>query len=148
MCRTPLIILILALTAWTTAGCRTSSKATKRAPAVQMPGTELVRLPGPSSIRQDGSVRNRLIDKPNGHLLLTASANAVSQEQVDEWARNQVLQAAAANGLEVNAVEGWIQISEPRVIAVDDDTTQNIYDVNLEIWKLAVTPLRRQREVD
>ncbi|MDG2423849.1 MAG: hypothetical protein P8M22_07710 [Phycisphaerales bacterium] len=113
-----------------------------------MPGTELVRLPGPSSIRQDGSVRNRLIDKPNGHLLLTASANAVSQEQVDEWARNQVLQAAAANGLEVNAVEGWIQISEPRVIAVDDDTTQNIYDVNLEIWKLAVTPLRRQREVD
>ena len=88
------------------------------------------------------------MDKPNGYLLVTTSANALSQEQVDAWARNQVLQAAAANGLEVNAVEGWIQISEPREIAVDDDITQKSYDVNLEIWKLAETPLRRQRDVD
>ena len=147
MIRSALLIIALLLTAMASGSCKASSRPAQATAIKKLPGTEQIRLPGPSSIRPDGSVRNRRINKPNGYLLLTISEEAVDQHHVDQWARNQILQAAASNQLGVDEVEGWILIDGPHLLQTDDGLTTRLYDITLEVWKCAATPRRRQRDI-
>ena len=113
-----------------------------------LPGADAVRLPGPSMLRSDGSVRNRRLDRPDGQLLMTMSAKELRFHQVDAWARNEIVMAAARQGLAPDKVEGWIRIEGPRMLAIDEQIDAEVYDVQLEIWQCAAEPRRREREVE
>ena len=113
-----------------------------------LPGADAVRLPGPSMLRSDGSVRTRRVDRPDGQLLMTTSAQELRFHQVDAWARNEIVMAAARNGLAPDKVEGWIRIQGPRMLPIDERIDAEVYDVQLEIWQCAAEPRKREREVE
>lgn len=141
-------MILLCLIVLSVTGCRSASEVAVGKSIQPRAGADSVRLPGPSSIRPDGSVRNRQIDTPNGRLLKTITATSLRHQQVDPWARNQVLVVAANHNLNSDQVEGWILITGPRELPVDDEILAQVYDVTLEVWKLAETPRKRQREVE
>ncbi|MDG2095221.1 MAG: hypothetical protein P8J89_08125 [Phycisphaerales bacterium] len=111
-------------------------------------GSDTVRLPGPSMLRSDGSVRNRRIDRPDGQLLMTVSATELRFHQVDSWARNELVVAAANAGVGPEDVEGWIRIQGPDMLAIDEEIDVEVYKVQLEIWQCAAEPRKREREVE
>ncbi|MCH2132497.1 MAG: hypothetical protein MK116_01980 [Phycisphaerales bacterium] len=142
-----LVALLLATLAVMT-GCRHSSEIARGKQITPLAGSTSVDIPGPSTIRPDGSVRNRHMDRPDGHLLRTSSTQALRAHQVDPWARNETLVVAADSGLTADDVTGWLQITGPRMLVIDDTTTAEVYDVTLEVWKIAATPPQRERQVD
>lgn len=146
--RFKVVLLLLTLLALLAPGCRSDSEVAVGKSIRLLPGADLVFLPGPSSIRPDGSVRNRRLDTPNGRLLKTTTATALRHQQVDSWGRNQVLIVAANHNLKPDQVEGWILITGPRELPVSEDISAQVYDVTLEIWKRAEVPRKRQREVE
>ncbi|MAT80154.1 MAG: hypothetical protein CMJ29_10820 [Phycisphaerae bacterium] len=139
-----MFILTTVVGAWS---CAHAPKTVKSTSAMQSPATEQVRLRGPSSIRPDGSIRTRQANRPDGHLLMSNGANSVPREQVEPWARNQVVQAAASSGLAVSEVTGWITIKGPRRLQTEDGNATLLYDVEIEVWKLSSPPRVRQRDV-
>ena len=54
---------------------------------------------------------------------------------------------ASESGLSANDVQGWIQIKGPRTITVEEVIKVAVYDVRLEVWRLADPPRKREREV-
>lgn len=138
------IVMLLGLPA----ACRSTHEVAVGDTIQPLPGSDVVRILGPSSLRSDGSVRNRRVDRPDGQLLMTATATELRFHQVDPWARNELVVAAANAGLKPQAVEGWIRIEGPRMLAISEQIDAEVYDVQLEIWKTAAEPRKRQREVD
>ena len=146
--KTMLICLLTMMMSGLPAACRSSHEVAVGDTINPLPGSDAVKIPGPSSLRSDGSVRNRRIARPDGQLLMTATATELRFHQVDPWARNEMVVAAANAGVAPEAMEGWIRIQGPRMLAVSEQIEAEVYDVQLEIWKCAAEPRKRQREVE
>jgi len=146
--KTLLICFLTVMLSGLPAACRSSHELAAGDTSQPLPGSDAVRIPGPSSLRSDGSVRNRRVHRPDGQLLMTTTATELRFHQVDPWARNELVVAAANAGVAPQLVEGWIRIEGPRMLAVSEQIDAEVYDVQLEIWKCAAEPRKRQREVE
>ncbi|MBG83370.1 MAG: hypothetical protein CMJ40_02355 [Phycisphaerae bacterium] len=142
------ICLLTMMLACLTVACKSSHEAAVGKTIEPLPGSDAVRIPGPSSLRSDGSVRNRRMNRPDGRLLKTATATDLRFHQVEPWARNELVMAASNAGLAPEGVEGWIRIEGPRMLPISKQVEAEVYDVQLEIWKCAAEPRKREREVE
>jgi hypothetical protein len=128
--------------------CRSPVQMARGKSIEPLSGAASVSLPGPSTLRPDGSVRHQPMNRPDGHLLKTLSAKSLRRHQVNVWARNQACIAARSRGLELDAVVGWIEIDDPRILIIDENTQTDVYDVSLEVWHRAIIPVPRERRVN
>ncbi|MBG79637.1 MAG: hypothetical protein CMJ39_02865 [Phycisphaerae bacterium] len=139
---------ILALIMTMTTGCQTVDEIAQGKSIQPIAGSSRIQIPGPSSIRPDGSVKDIKLNRPNGRLLQISGHQQLRAHQVQPWARNQVMTVANASGLSADEVQGWIQIKGPRTITVEEVVKVPVYDVRLEVWKLAQPPRKRERAVE
>ncbi len=146
--KTLLICLLIAFPTVILTACKSTHEVAVGNTIQPLPGSDTVKLLGPSSLRSDGSVRNRRVNRPDGQLLMTTNATELRYHQVDPWSRNQLVIAAANAGLSSDSVQGWIRIEGPRMLAINELIDAEVYDVKLEIWKNAAEPRKREREVE
>ena len=136
----PLMILFLL-------GCQKPVDPVRGRTIDPLAGSRQVSIPGPSELRPDGSVRDTRLNRPNGRLLRVCAGTDLRHHQVEAWARNEAVMVAADSGLSSHEVIGWMQIRGPRNLQLEDGLTTTVYDVRLEIWKPAASPIEREREV-
>ena len=141
------MLALLALTLLMMTGCKTATEIAQGKSIQPIVGSSKIQIPGPSSIRPDGSVKDIRLNRPNGRLLQICAQQQLRLHQVQPWARNQAMIVASESGLSANDVQGWIQIKGPRTITVEEVIKVAVYDVRLEVWRLADPPRKREREV-
>ena len=141
-------LALLVLTMLWIPGCLTATEIAQGKPIQPIVGSSRIQIPGPSSIRADGTVKDIRLNRPNGRLLQICAQQQLRAHQVEPWARNQAMMVASNSRLSADDVEGWIQIKGPRTITVEEVVKVQVYDVRLEVWRLAEPPRKRERAVE
>lgn len=126
------LLLILALVLVTgSIGCEVNrARKAEPRPSTTLSSDAIIRIPGPYSIRQDGSVAYQAIARPDGHLLDTRLVNGLTREQVDPWIR-QTARSLGGSLVYVRRIVGPYRLDPEST----DPEEPMLYDVTIEIWQ-------------
>jgi hypothetical protein len=92
---------------------------------------EAVEIPGPYSIKPDGTVAYQSLPRPNGHLLGTRFSNGLTRDQVTQWI-DRTARGMSGTRVYVRSIVGpyLLDPEEPA-----SETNPKIYDVMIEVWE-------------
>jgi len=111
-----------------TAGCEVNRARSADPEATTYLTAEEVRITGPCSISQDGSVTWTAVPRPDGDLIGTQIGRSLPANQIEPWIRETTARKGGAIG-RARSIVG------PYRIEPDDMDSPLVYDITLEIWK-------------
>jgi len=90
-----------------------------------------IEVPGPYSIKRDGTVDYQSTPRPNGHLLGTRTSNGLTREQADEWIDRTTRSMGGTRAYVRSIVGPYLEDPEDPA----SEKNPKLYDVMIEVWE-------------